>query len=231
MGMVEGSETNSYGVDHTMKRHERITPLVGDDIVRAALKNVEMVIKQSHDNKTVDVYLMNTSATGGYLSTDWALLGFTGLEKTLTRVQERYRKEAKFPRVEVFVKTLRKGLTLQFDLSNYNEDLISVFAQGTKSSLGAATGTRIAHGTSEPALEYRTFRLAATREDGKHYIIDVVKGEVSIGETTLGGETESVLPLTLSAIYNGAADATASLYTELLLESSLNATAIAPGGY
>jgi hypothetical protein len=44
-----------------------------------------------------DVYLMNTSATGGYVSTDYALMGYTGLEKNLTRINERYRKEAKFP--------------------------------------------------------------------------------------------------------------------------------------
>jgi hypothetical protein len=178
-----------------------------------------------------DVYLMNTSATGGYVSTDYALLGYTGLEKTLTRVNEKYRKEAKFPRVEVFIKTLRKGFTLQFDLSNYNEDLIAVFSQGTKSSLGASTGTRIAHGTSEPALEYRTMRLAATREDGDHYIIDIPKAEISIGESTVGGETESVLPLTLTAIYNPNVSATASLYVEQFLDSSLNATAQVGSGY
>ena len=27
------------------------------------------------------VYVMNTTATGGYVSTDWALLGFTSTEK------------------------------------------------------------------------------------------------------------------------------------------------------
>jgi hypothetical protein len=134
-------------------------------------------------------------------------------------------------RVEVFQKTLRKGLTLSFDLSNYNEDLMAVFAQGTKVSLGAGTGTRIAHGIEEPSIEYRTFRLAATREDGKHYIIDIPKAEISIGETTLGGETESVLPMTLTAVYNPNVGATASLYTELFLESSLNATAIPSSGY
>ena len=178
-----------------------------------------------------DVYLMNTSATGGYISTEYELMGFTGLEKTITPINEKYRKEAKFPRVEVFSKTLRKGLNMVFDLSNYNEELMAVFKQGTLSSLGAATGTRIAYGTSEPTLEYRTIRLAAVREDGKHYIIDIPKCEISIGESTVGGETESVLPLTLTAIYNSSVDATASLYVEQFLESSLNATAIVAEGY
>ena len=177
------------------------------------------------------VYLMNTSATGGYVSTDYTLLGFTGLEKSMTRISEKYRKEANFPRVEVFTKTLRKGFTLAFDLSNFNEDLIAAFTEGSKSSLGTLTGTRIAHGTSEAATEYRTFRLAATREDGKHYIIDIPKTEVTVGETTLGGESEAVLPLTLTAQYNPNVSATASLYNELFLESTLNATSIVGSGY
>jgi hypothetical protein len=177
------------------------------------------------------VYLMNTSATGGYVSTDYALLGYTGLEKSMTRISEKYRKEANFPRVEVFTKTLRKGFTMSFDLSNYNEDLIAVFTEGTKSSLGAGTGTRIAHGVTEASIEYRTIRLAATREDGKHYIVDVPKGEITVGETTLGGETESVLPLTLTAQYNPNVSATASLYVEQFLESTLNATSIVGEGY
>ena len=42
-----------------------------------------------------DVYLMNTSATGGYVATDWALLGFTSAEKSIERNNERFKREAK----------------------------------------------------------------------------------------------------------------------------------------
>jgi hypothetical protein len=178
-----------------------------------------------------DVYLMNTSATGGYVSTDWALLGFTGLEKNMTRTNEKYRKEGKIPRVQQYVKTIRKGLTMTFDLSNYNEDLIALFTQGTKTDLGA-TGTQIDHGTSEAALEYRTIRLASTRDDGKHYCIDIPKAELSIeGETTFGGESESVIPLSVSAVYNPNTAATKNLYSEMILTAGLNPTAVAPVGY
>jgi hypothetical protein len=177
------------------------------------------------------IWLMNTSATGGYVSTDWALLGFTGLEKSITRINEKYEKEGGFPRVPVFTKTLRKGFTIATDLSNFNEDLIAVFSQGTNIDLGASTGTKISHGTSEPSIEYRTMRLSAEREDGTHWILEIPKCEITIGETTVGGESESVLPLTLKAIYNPNTNATGSLYSEMFLDSSLNATAIAPSGY
>ena len=179
-----------------------------------------------------DVYLMNTSATGGYDTADWALLGFTSPEKSMNRITERYRKESKIPRVEVYTKTIRKGLELTFELSNFNADLIAVIAQGTKSSLGASTGTRIAHGTEEPTLEYRTIRFVTTRDDGEHYAIDIPKCEIKIeGEQTFGGETETVLPMMAKAVYNPNVAATASLYIETFIDSGLNSTALAPPGY
>lgn len=177
-----------------------------------------------------DVYLMNTSATGGYVGTDFELLGHTSPEKNMNRITERYSKEAKIPRVQVYSKTIRKGLEMTFDISNFNEDLIAMMSQGTKTSLGA-TGTRIAHGTEEAALEYRAIRFATVRDDGQHYIIDVPKAELLIGESTFGGETESVLPITLKATYNPATSATANLYVEMTIVSTLNATALPPAGY
>jgi hypothetical protein len=178
-----------------------------------------------------DVFLMNTSATASYVSTDWDLLGFTSAEKTVNRINEKYRKEAKIPRVQVYSKTIRKSLEVNFDLSNFNEDLLAAFGQGTKSSLGAATGTRTAHGTNEPSLEYRALRFSTTRDDGKTYNITIPKAEIEIGEQTFGGETETVIPLSVKAVFNPAANATASLYTEEMLVSGVNATATVPVGY
>lgn len=172
-----------------------------------------------------DVYLMNTSATGGYVSTDWALMGYTEAEKTLTRVNEKFTKEAKIPRVPIFEKTIRKGLEVQFSLCNFNEDLLSIFSQGTKSSLGA-TGTRIAHGTTEATKEYRYLRFATKRDDLKHYIFDIPKAEITLGEQTFGGEENVVIPMTCKAFYNPTASATANLFIELLLTAGLNATAV-----
>lgn len=172
-----------------------------------------------------DVYLMNTSATGGYVSTDWAIMGYTEPEKTVTPVNEKFTKEAKIPRVPIYQKTIRAGLEVQFSLCNINEDLMAVFSQGTKSSLGA-TGTRIAHGTSQASVEYRYLRFATTRDDGKQYIIDIPKAEVTIGESTFGGEENVNIPMTARAFYNPTASATANLYVELMLTAGLNATAV-----
>jgi hypothetical protein len=172
-----------------------------------------------------DVFLMNTSATGGYVSTDWSIMGYTDPEKTMTRVNEKFTKEAKIPRVPIYQKTIRKGLELQFSLCNINEDLISIFSQGNKSSLGA-TGTRIAHGTSEASVEYRYLRFATTRDDGKHYVIDIPKAEITLGEQTFGGEENVVIPMTARAFYNPTASATANVYVELMLTAGINATAV-----
>ncbi len=177
-----------------------------------------------------DVYLMNTSATGGYATTDWALLGFTSVEKGVNRITEKYRREAKIPRVETFVKTIRKGLELTFDLSNFNEDLISIFTQGSKISLGA-TGTKISHGTVEAALEFRALRFTTTREDNKTYAITIPKTEITVGESTFGGETESVLPIVARAQFNPSANSTADIYTEEFLAASINATGTVPSGF
>jgi hypothetical protein len=229
-GVIEGSTTRPYALEQSMKAHERIASHVDDDIVWACMKIQERTIKCGTLGIT-PITPMNTSATGGYVSTDFELMGFTGNEKTISRIGETYEKEAKFPRVVVFEKTLRKGMNVVFDLSNYNEDLIPVFTQGTKIDLGTGTGTQISHGTSEPVKEYRTIRFAAQLEDNTHYIIDLPKCSVTIGESTIGGESESVLPLTVKAVYNANTNATGSLYIEKFLASTLNATALPPPGF
>lgn len=172
-----------------------------------------------------DVFLMNTSATGGYVSTDFAQLGYTEAEKNVNRISEKFTKEAKIPRVPIYSKTIRSGLEVQFSLCNFNEDLLAVFGQGTKSSLGL-TGTRIVHGTTEAAVEYRYIRFATTRDDGKHYIFDIPKAEITLGEQTFGGEENVSIPMTCKAYYNPAQSATANIYHELLLTAGLNATAV-----
>ena len=111
------------------------------------------------------------------------------------------------------------------DRCNINEDLLAIFSQGSKSSLGA-TGTRIAHGTSEAAVEYRYLRFATVRDDGKQYIIDIPKAEITLGEQTFGGEENVVIPMTAKAFYNSAASATANVYIELMLTGGINATAV-----
>ena len=180
-----------------------------------------------------DVYVMNTSATGGYVSTDWALLGFTGQEKNVNRIQEKYSKEAKIPRVEVYNKTIRKGLEITFDLSNQNPQIIAEMSQGTLNSLGVGTGSEIAHGTSEATKVYKTFRLASTLDNGTVYTITIPKTEFMMnGEQTVGGETETVIPTMLKAIYNpSAASATKNMYYEHYLVAGLSATADVPEGF
>ena len=178
-----------------------------------------------------DVYIMNTSATGGYVSTDWTLLGFTGLEKNVNPIREKYRKEAKIPRVEVYNKTIRKGMELSYDLSNFNATLTAQILQGTSTSLGA-TGTEIEHGTSETSTAYRAMLFASELDDGRKYCIMIPKAETSInGEQTVGGETESVFPLITKAIYNPAGTTTKNLYSELYLAASKNATAVVPEAF
>lgn len=178
------------------------------------------------------VYLMNTSATGGYVSTDFEILGFTGAEKTLNRNNEKFRRETKIPRVEIFTKTIRKNLEVTFDLYNFNEDLIKLMTQGTKVDLGTATGTQISHGTVESTLEYRTIRLATTLEDSRKYIIDIPKSEISFsGEQTVGGEENVGLNTSIRAVYNPNTNGTGNLYQELFLASTFNATAQPPVGY
>ena len=179
-----------------------------------------------------DVYVMNTSSTGSYVSTDWTLLGFTGQEKNVNRIQEKYSKEAKIPRVEVYNKTIRKGLEVTFDLSNQNPQIIAEMSQGTLNSLGS-TGSEIAHGTSEATKVYKTFRLASTLEDGTVYTITIPKTDFSMnGEQTVGGESETVIPTMLKAVYNPrATSATRIMYYEQYLTSGISATADVPDGF
>lgn len=177
-----------------------------------------------------DVYIQNTSATGGYLSTDWALLGYTSAEKTINPISEKYTREDKIPRVPTYQKTIRKGLEIVSGLSNQNEEVLAVVKQGTISTNG--TGSRIAHGTDEPAIEYRAVRFAAVRDDSVTYTITIPKCEVTInGEQTGGGESEMVNELMYKAIYNPNVAGTVSLYYEDYLTAGVSATADVPPAY
>jgi hypothetical protein len=178
------------------------------------------------------VWIMNTSATGGYVGTDWAELGFTSAEKTINPISEKYTREDKIPRVPTYQKTIRKGLEIVSGLSNQNEEVLAVVKQGTLTDLGTNTGTRIAHGTDESAIEYRAVRFSSTRDDGVIYSITIPKCEITInGEQTGGGESEMVNELMYKAIYNPATNATADLYYENYWESGISVTADVPPAY
>jgi len=177
------------------------------------------------------VYVMNTTATGGFVSTDWALLGFTGDEKNINRIQEKYEKEAKIPRVKVYTKVIRKGLELSYDLSNFNTGFAAELQQATKISLGA-TGTRLSSGTTEATKVYRAMLFTADLDDGQHYNIMIGKSDNQLnGEQTVGGEEESKWPIITKAVYNPATNATGNLYQEDWLASSVNATSSVPAGF
>lgn len=173
-----------------------------------------------------DFYIMNTSATGGYVSSDWALVGFTSPEKTLDRGIEKFEREAKIPRVTVYRKTIRKKFVVNFSLDQFDKELVAIATNATRN------GNRLAHGTTEPSVEYRAIRFASTLEDGTVWSITVPKAEISInGEQTVGGEENSQIPLTVTAIYNPSANGTASLYYELYQTAGVSATANVPPAY
>jgi len=178
-----------------------------------------------------NVYVMNTSATGGYDSGDWELLGFTSAEKNVNRVQEKYEKEGKIPRVVQYTKTIRKGLELSYELSNFNTSFAAEIQQATLVSLGG-TGTQLDSGTQEATKVYRAYLLTSDLDDGTHYNIVIPKSDTQLaGEQTVGGETETVWPLVTKAVYNPAATATKNLYYEQWLDSSVSATAVIPPGF
>lgn len=173
-----------------------------------------------------DVYIVNTAATGGYASSDWALMGFTSSEKTLDRGIEKFEREAKIPRVTVYKKTIRKKFAVSFTLDQFNKDLVAIATNATQN------GNRLAHGTEEPSVQYRAVRFGSTLEDGTVWSITVPKAEISInGEQTVGGEENSQVPLMVTAIYNPSADGTASLYYELYQTAGISITADVPPGY
>ena len=173
-----------------------------------------------------DFYIMNTSATGGYTSSDWALVGFTSPEKTLDRGIEKFVREAKIPRVPVYKKTIRKKFVVNFSLDQFNKDLVALATNATR------TGNRLAHGTEEPSTEYRAIRFGSTLEDGTVWTITIPKAEISLsGEQTVGGEENSQIPLVVEAIYNPSANGTASLYYELYQTAGISATANVPPAY
>jgi hypothetical protein len=173
-----------------------------------------------------DFYIQNTSATGGYLSTDWALVGFTSPEKELDRGIEKFVREAKIPRVSVYKKTIRKKFIVNFSLDQFDKGLVALLTNAT------LNGNRLAHGTDEPSTEYRAVRFASTLEDGTVWSITVPKAEMTInGAQTVGGEENSQIPVTIEAIYNPSADGTASLYYELYQTAGVSATADVPPAY
>jgi len=180
-----------------------------------------------------DVYIMNTSATGSYSSTDWTLLGYTSNEKSMNPINEKYVREGKIPRLPTYTKTIRMGLEVTFDLSNQNPDVEAILKQGTKSSeTGTNTGTRIAYGTDQETQEYRAIRFVTKKDDNGYYTLTIPKAEVTQnGEKTWGGESEVVTPVMVKSYYNPNADATADLYYENYLTSGVSPTADVPSGY
>jgi hypothetical protein len=169
---------------------------------------------------------MNTSATGGYASTDWALAGFTSAEKTLDRGIEKFEREAKIPRVVVYKKTIRKKFVINFTMDQFDKELIAIATNATR------TGNRLAHGTEEPSVEYRAVRFGSTLEDGTVWSITIPKAEITVnGEQTVGGEENSQVPLMVTAIYNPSANGTASLYYENYATAGTSITADVPPAY
>lgn len=179
----------------------------------------------------VTVYIMNTSATGSYVSTDWAVLGYTSAEKKINPVNELYTREDKIPRIPTYQKTIKKGLEVKCELSNQNASIEALLKQGTTISLGA-TGTKISYGTDEGTKEYRAVRFAATLDNGTKWTLTIPKCSITQdGEKTVGGEKETVTPLLFAAMYNPSANATGNLYYEEYLASGVSATATVPRGY
>jgi len=177
------------------------------------------------------MYIMNTSATGGYVSTDWAVLGYTDPEKNITRNNEKYTKEAKIPRVPVWRKTIRKGMEITTALSNFDPEITSVIAQGTVVDLGS-TGTRVQYGTDEPTTEYRAVMFSGDLENGTHYNLVIPKAEIAQdGDQTIGGEEEARFPLRVIATYNPSATASKNIYYEDYIAAGVNATALTPIGF
>lgn len=178
-----------------------------------------------------DVYIQNTSSTGGYASTDWALIGHTGAEKSVDRGIEKFTREAKIPRVPIYKKTIRKSLKVGFTLDNWNADIVPLFTQATKITVNGTT-TKLSHGTDESAVEYRAIRFSTTLDNGQVYSLTIPKAELSQdGEQSVGGEENAVFPLVAEAVYNPSANNTGSLYYELYQSSGENATADVPPGY
>jgi hypothetical protein len=179
-----------------------------------------------------DVWIQNTSATGGYLATDWEKLGYTSAEKSMNNILEPYSREDKIPRVTTFEKTIRKGLEITSGLSNQNDELLAIVMQGTRTDLGASTGSRIAHGIQEAAIEYRAIRFSSQLEDGTQYAITIPKCKMTLAaEKTLGGESEVVSEILFKAVHNPSANATASLFYENYWDSSISVTADTPPSY
>jgi hypothetical protein len=179
-----------------------------------------------------DLYIMNTSATGNYVSTDWAKVGYTDPEKEITPIQEMYTREDKIPRIPTYQKTIRIGMEMKFGLSNQNAEFEAMISKGVIST--SASGTRIAHGTKQADTEYRAVRLVCERDDSVNYAITIPKCEITLdGSKTYGGETEVVTPMLLKAFYNAGAgvSSTANLYYEDYLVSGVSPTADVPDGF
>ena len=180
----------------------------------------------------VAVWLMNTTGTGSYTSTQWKMLGFTSAEKSINPITEKYERMDKIPRVLTYSKTIKKGLEVKCTLSNQSAELDAVIMQGVFSTLGA-TGVEVGFGVNEPALEYRAVRFAATLDDGKTWTLTIPKCEMrQDGEKSIGGESETVTPLIFKATYNSKEVANdRDLYYVQYLTSGVSATADIPPGY
>jgi len=177
------------------------------------------------------VYIMNTSATGGYASTDWEIIGYTSPEKGFTPINEKYTREDKIPRVPTYTKTIRIGAEFTFGLSNQNPHVEAILKQATKIDLGS-TGTQLSYGTDQATQEYRAIRFVAQLDSKEYYAITVPKAELmQDGEKTLGGESEVVTPIKVKAYYNPSANATGNLYYESYWASNISPTADVPPGY
>jgi hypothetical protein len=179
----------------------------------------------------MSLYVINTTATGGYASTDWKLVGYTSPEKEIDPKTEKYKREDKIPRVLTYIKTIRKGLSIKCGLSNQTPSIDALINQGTKTSLGA-TGTRIAVGITEAAKEYRAVRFVATLDSGVNFALTIPKCDISQdGAQKIGGESETVTPLVFEAMYNPAVSGTASLYYKNYWAAGISVTADVPPGY
>lgn len=179
-----------------------------------------------------DVYLMNTSATGNYVSTDWAKMGYTSPEKTVNPIIEKYTREDKIPRVATYDKIIRFGLEIGGDISNQNADFEGMINQGHYTDLGASTGNKVTYGTDTAPVEYRAVRFSTKKDDGSTYAITIPKCLITqSGEKIFGGEKEVTTPLMFKAFYNPSANATGNLFYTNEWPSSISATADVPVGY
>jgi arabinogalactan endo-1,4-beta-galactosidase len=72
----------------------------------------------------------------------------------------------------------------------------------------------------------------STLDDGTQYAITIPKTDFTInGEQTVGGESETIIPVMLKAIYNPRGTGTKNLYYENFWATSVSATADVPPAF